>query len=143
MVDSGQEQRVKAKRSRVEGVVKLSSMSAIQEVSLGDTLNRGWKDDKTGFGFRMLQKMGWKEDTGLGKNSEGMVEAIKVKRRSENTGIGVSKDHAGASGWTKTVSGFGAVLEMLNATTDPTIKKLKKSKKKKKHRDEDIQVRIK
>jgi Pin2-interacting protein X1 len=117
-------------------------MSAINDVKLNDTLNRAWKDDKTGFGFRMLQKMGWKEDKGLGKNEEGMTESVKVKRRGENEGLGTTKDQAGANGWTKTVSGFSAVLEMLNssgAKSDPKIKKLKKSKKSR----ENVQVRIK
>lgn len=115
-------------------------MSAINDVKLNDTLNRAWKDDKTGFGFRMLQKMGWKEDKGLGKNEEGMVDSVKVKRRGENEGLGTTKDQAGASGWTKTVSGFSAVLEMLNSSShkDPSIKKLKKSKKR-----DTVQVRIK
>lgn len=117
-------------------------MSAINDVKLNDTLNRTWKDDKTGFGFRMLQKMGWKEDKGLGKNEEGMVDSVKVKRRGENEGLGTTKDQAGANGWTKTVSGFSAVLDMLNSSStqsDLKIKKLKKSKKK----TENVQVRIK
>jgi Pin2-interacting protein X1 len=117
-------------------------MSAINDVKLNDTLNRAWKDDKSGFGFRMLQKMGWKEDKGLGKNEEGMVDSVKVKRRGENEGLGTTKDQAGANGWTKTVSGFSAVLAMLNNSethNDPKIKKLKKSKKK----HETVQVRIK
>lgn len=119
-------------------------MSAINDVKLNDTLNRAWKDDKTGFGFRMLQKMGWKEDKGLGKNEEGMVDSVKVKRRGDNEGLGTTKDQAGANGWTKTVSGFSAVLDMLNSTgtkSDPKIKKLK-LKKSKKNR-ETVQVRIK
>lgn len=115
-------------------------MSAINDVKLNDTLNRAWKDDKTGFGFRMLQKMGWKEDKGLGKNGEGIVDSVKVKRRGDNEGLGTTKDQAGANGWTKTVSGFSAVLDMLNSSkSDPKIKKLKKSKKNR----ENVQVRIK
>ena len=116
-------------------------MSAINEVQLTDTLNRKWRDDKSGFGYRMLQKMGWKEDKGLGKNEEGMVDAVKVKRRGDSEGLGTAKDQAGASGWTKTVSGFSAVLDMLNNSTNKKIKKLKKSKKKK--NENIIQVRIK
>lgn len=92
--------------------------------------------DKTGFGYRMLQKMGWKEDKGLGKNETGMAAAVKVSRREEGLGLGVSKDAAGNHGWSSTVSGFSAVLDLLNSTygTQPV-----KSKKK----SPSIQVRIK
>ena len=57
------------------------------EVKLEDTLNRAWKDDKTGFGYRMLQKMGWKEEKGLGKNETGMASFVKIKKR----GTGVTR----------------------------------------------------
>jgi hypothetical protein len=35
------------------------------DLVLIDTKNQTWKDDKTRFGFKMLQKMGWKEDKGV------------------------------------------------------------------------------
>lgn len=83
----------------------------------------------------MLQKMGWKEDKGLGKNETGMTNAVKVSRREEGLGLGVSKDAAGNNGWSSTVSGFSAVLDLLNTTygTQPIKKKKTPS----------IQVRIK
>jgi Pin2-interacting protein X1 len=109
------------------------------EIKLEDTLNRAWKDDKTGFGYRMLQKMGWKEEKGLGKNETGMAAAIKIKKREDGLGLGVEKDHAGNNGWGSTVSSFRDVLELLNTTYGTTSKK--KSKKHKK--TPSIQVRIK
>lgn len=39
---------------------------SIATETLTDTLNQTWKNDKSRFGYRMLQKMGWKEDKGLG-----------------------------------------------------------------------------
>lgn len=111
-------------------MVRLPSLSVI---SLTHSLS---PLDKTGFGYRMLQKMGWKEDKGLGKNETGMAAAVKVSRREEGLGLGVSKDAAGNHGWSSTVSGFSAVLDLLNSTygTQPV-----KSKKK----SPSIQVRIK
>jgi hypothetical protein len=123
--------------SRCRDIQKPRKMTAVESVKLADTLNRAWKDDKTGFGYRMLQKMGWKEEKGLGKNEDGMAAAVKVSKREEGLGLGVAKDAAGNSGWSSTVSGFSAVLDLLNSTyaTQPA-----KSKKKK---TPSIQVRIK
>nr|CAH7734603.1 unnamed protein product [Callosobruchus chinensis] len=39
-------------------------------------------------GFKMLQKMGWKEGESLGKENEGIVEPIKVIANQGKTGIG-------------------------------------------------------
>jgi hypothetical protein len=123
----------------------------MEEVKLADTLNRAWKDgwshflnvssitcvlDKSGFGYRMLQKMGWKEDKGLGKHEDGMANAVKVKRRDAGLGLGVTQDQAG-DGWGSTVSSFSAVLDLLNANYG-TASKIKKKKK-----IPNVQVRIK
>ena len=42
----------------------------------------------SGYGKAMLSKMGWKEGDGLGKNRQGMAEAIKVKKREHQEGLG-------------------------------------------------------
>jgi len=52
-----------------------------------DPNNTTWANDKSRFGFLMLKKMGWSEGVGLGKNEQGVVEAIKVKKRKEAEGI--------------------------------------------------------
>ena len=66
------------------------------EGGLKDTLNATWKNDKSRFGFKMLQKMGWKEDKGLGKNESGSVSSIKVSKREEGLGLGMEKLTDGA-----------------------------------------------
>ena len=76
----------------------------------------------------MLKKMGWTEDKGLGKNEDGIVAAVKVKKREDGLGLGVTKDEAGNGGWSTTVNSFNAVLSLLNESYErPEIKK--KSKK--------------
>lgn len=43
--------------------------------------------DKSGFGFKMLQKMGWKEGSGLGANLDGCTEHVKVSLKTDVGGI--------------------------------------------------------
>ncbi|OIW18615.1 hypothetical protein TanjilG_13367 [Lupinus angustifolius] len=43
----------------------------------------------TGFGSKMLAKMGYMEGTGLGINGQGMAEPIEVIRRPKSLGLGV------------------------------------------------------
>lgn len=43
--------------------------------------------DKGGFGFKMLQKMGWSEGRGLGANLDGAVEHVKVSLKTDSAGI--------------------------------------------------------
>ena len=73
-------------------VTSSSSVSAsVGDDKLPDTLNKHWKNDKSGFGFRMLQKMGWKEDKGLGKDESGIVDAIRIKKREEGMALGANE----------------------------------------------------
>lgn len=92
--------------------------------------------DKSGFGYRMLQKMGWKEDKGLGKNEDGMSVAVKVTKREEGLGLGVKQDAAGNNGWNTTVTSFNSVLDLLNSTYGTKATKPKK-------KSSSLQVKIK
>ena len=42
--------------------------------------------DTSTFAYRMMQKMGWKEGKGLGKNESGTASNIRVQRRPEMLG---------------------------------------------------------
>eukprot|EP00889_Picochlorum_renovo_P001518 jgi/Picre1/28548/NNA_003950.t1 len=41
-----------------------------------------------GFGERMLKSLGWEKGKGLGKEEQGMKEAIEVKKKEDNIGVG-------------------------------------------------------
>lgn len=108
---------------------------------VGDTLNQAWKNDKTKFGLKMLQKMGWTEGKGLGKREDGVSEHVKVAKKSNNLGLGASHDSTGAAGWASTAVSFNGVLEALgkaygqpSAKGDSSSSKKKKSKKRDKKR---------
>jgi hypothetical protein len=40
-----------------------------------------------GFGQKMLEKMGWEKGQGLGKEKDGMKEAIEVKKKEDTLGV--------------------------------------------------------
>ena len=46
----------------------------------------------------MLQKMGWGEGKGLGKNEDGMSVHIKIKKRADHVGA-CSVAEEGADAW--------------------------------------------
>ena len=47
-----------------------------------------YKKYNSEFGAKILGKFGWKEGEGLGKTKNGITEAIQIKRREENMGLG-------------------------------------------------------
>eukprot|EP01039_Chlorochromonas_danica_P010054 gene10054-11125_t len=103
---------------------------------LEDTLNSHWKKNKSGFGYRMLQKMGWSEDKGLGKDGSGMTSHLKMKKRDVGLGLGmegVVDDTVGSKAWSSTVTSFNSVLDILknNYRKDVSDEESSKNKKKK------------
>ena len=57
-----------------------------------DPNNKRWAEDKSRLGFKLLEKMGWKEGDGLGKNRDGMTEHVKVSLKTDNSGIGATEE---------------------------------------------------
>lgn len=43
--------------------------------------------DSNKFGQKMLERMGWKEGKGLGRNEDGLTEHVKVSYKSDNKGL--------------------------------------------------------
>lgn len=40
-----------------------------------------------GFGEKMLRSMGWQTGQGLGRNNDGIKEAIQVKKKEDTVGV--------------------------------------------------------
>mmetsp|Transcript_133976 Transcript_133976/g.232597 ORF Transcript_133976/g.232597 Transcript_133976/m.232597 type:complete len:174 (-) Transcript_133976:794-1315(-) len=75
-----------------------------------DPNNTTWAKDKSRFGFMMLQKMGWKEGTGLGKDLQGSTEHIKVKQLDERVGLGGEVENVS---WTIHKENYDKILAKL------------------------------
>ena len=49
----------------------------------------------TGFGSKMLERMGWKSGEGLGRQRSGISEPVKAVRRAKSLGLGFGDDETG------------------------------------------------
>uniref|UniRef100_H2Z1P0 G-patch domain-containing protein n=1 Tax=Ciona savignyi TaxID=51511 RepID=H2Z1P0_CIOSA len=54
--------------------------------------------DNTNIGNQMLQKMGWREGSGLGKSRSGITAPIQVQQRSQGSGLGMRGSSYGLDG---------------------------------------------
>merc|ERR1712166_733162 len=97
---------------------------------MGSNLNEAVATGPNEFARKQLEKLGWKEGTGLGKHRNGISSHIRVhKRTEEQGGIGASGANidpivTGDQWWKSSV---GNTLARLKATASK--KKKKKSKK--------------
>lgn len=82
---------------------------------LRDTENAAWTSDKTKFGYRMLQKMGWEEGKGLGANENGVKEHVRVRKKLSLAGVGAAGTNAGWEVPAKVAAGLNDVLAGLTA----------------------------
>eukprot|EP00578_Thalassiosira_sp_NH16_P019220 CAMPEP_0181098508 /NCGR_PEP_ID=MMETSP1071-20121207/12164_1 /TAXON_ID=35127 /ORGANISM="Thalassiosira sp., Strain NH16" /LENGTH=286 /DNA_ID=CAMNT_0023181109 /DNA_START=244 /DNA_END=1100 /DNA_ORIENTATION=- len=67
------------------------------------------------FAKRQLEKMGWTEGTGLGKNRDGMRSHVKIRKREDDLGLGREKEVARELGnvwWKDSVGGTLARLQL-------------------------------
>jgi len=83
------------------------------------------------FAQNQLEKMGWKEGGGLGKDGSGMATHIRVKKREEEVGIGHEKKIAVAAADTWWSSSLEETLARLHSKKDGKTKKKKKKEKEK------------
>ncbi|XP_046672402.1 PIN2/TERF1-interacting telomerase inhibitor 1 [Homalodisca vitripennis] len=76
---------------------------------------KAWSDDKTKFGQRLLEKMGWSAGQGLGINNQGPTEIVAVRKKDDNKGLGF-KDNG--EEWLKTTSDFNDLLDQLGSSME-------------------------
>jgi hypothetical protein len=63
------------------------------------------------FSSDLLQ--GWAEGSGLGKDNQGMKSHIRVKNRTDNSGVGAA-EHQAVTRWTVNTHVFDNILKNLN-----------------------------
>ncbi|KAJ3289821.1 PIN2/TERF1-interacting telomerase inhibitor 1 [Borealophlyctis nickersoniae] len=83
-----------------------------------DPQNKRWGDDKTKFGYKMMQKMGWNEGKGLGAKEDGVTEHVKIKLKEDNLGVGADKRTG--DNWLENNSAFDQLLQSLNEGSKST-----------------------
>eukprot|EP01095_Lingulamoeba_sp_RSL-Kostka_P005308 TRINITY_DN1663_c0_g1_i4.p1 TRINITY_DN1663_c0_g1~~TRINITY_DN1663_c0_g1_i4.p1 ORF type:complete len:354 (-),score=157.19 TRINITY_DN1663_c0_g1_i4:241-1302(-) len=101
-----------------------------------DPNNKTWSNDKSRFGFKMLQSMGWDEGKGLGKNEDGSRKYIRVKKNYNNLGIGEHKKSS--ENWLKGNAEFSDILKKLNEANNKNNDEKKEKKKKRKRKFSEI-----
>jgi len=63
------------------------SEEVLTETRIFDPNNKQWANDHSGFGYRMLQKMGWAPGKGLGANEDVKIKHIDVNRKIDSLGV--------------------------------------------------------
>lgn len=101
---------------------------------LGGMANEQAAAGVSAFARKQMEKMGWSAGKGLGKEEQGRVEHIKVKKREEQMGLGVEKQKVEEqkTQWWYNVYDKLADKIQIDASSDEEGEDGKKSKKKKK-----------
>eukprot|EP00117_Sycon_ciliatum_P043128 scpid42762/ scgid0963/ PIN2/TERF1-interacting telomerase inhibitor 1; 67-11-3 protein; LPTS1; Liver-related putative tumor suppressor; Pin2-interacting protein X1; TRF1-interacting protein 1 len=77
-----------------------------------DPRGTNWSKDKSKFGYRMLEKMGWSDGSGLGAAEAGTTSHVKVNFKNDTLGLGTSTQHA--DDWIEHQSDFDGLLAALH-----------------------------
>ncbi|KJH45735.1 g-patch domain protein [Dictyocaulus viviparus] len=79
-----------------------------------DPQNLQWRDDEKKFSKRLMERMGWSEGEGLGRNRQGIVEQLKLQRNNSGRGLGADKLTPNDETWIKHHDDFADLLNSLN-----------------------------
>ncbi|GAB5364153.1 hypothetical protein AAMO2058_000944300 [Amorphochlora amoebiformis] len=75
-----------------------------------------WDEERNNFGFKMMQRMGWSQGEGLGKNRKGTTSFIRVSQKRDNSGIGAKGKQD--DNWSAITGVFNHLLKRL-ASSNP------------------------
>ncbi|KAK6726818.1 hypothetical protein RB195_004868 [Necator americanus] len=79
-----------------------------------DPRNLQWKNDEKKFSQKLMEKMGWSEGDGLGKNRQGNADSVKLKANYTGKGLGADKLASYDSTWIAHHDDFADLLSALN-----------------------------
>jgi Pin2-interacting protein X1 len=105
-------------------------------VQLGSKMNDSAASKPSAYAMRMMEKMGWKEGQGLGKDETGIAEHIIIHKREDKMGLGIDNMAAAESvtdNWWH--SAFTANLNVFKSNMKKSSKKSDKEDKKEKKRE--------
>ena len=71
--------------------------------------------EKQSFAYGMLEKLGWSEGQGLGKDGKGIKSYVRARRHVEQYGVGRLQADQKAADWTVNTSSFDQILSNLRA----------------------------
>ena len=94
--------------------------------SLGMSIFDGVGSKVSVFARRQMEKMGWEEGKGLGKNETGIVKHIKAVKRDDNSGLGLDEVKAAELPDNWWHDGFSKNLKAYSSSTGGKMKKSKK-----------------
>lgn len=78
-----------------------------------DPRNSAWSNDQDRYGVKMMKKMGWNTDRGLGKKEDGNKNHVKVQHKADNKGLGCSLSYE--KNWVAHQDDFSSLLNQLNS----------------------------
>ncbi|CAO4363848.1 unnamed protein product [Caenorhabditis nigoni] len=84
-----------------------------QKISV-DPQNLTWKNDDQKFSKKLMEKMGWSEGDGLGRNRQGNQDAVKLRANTSGRGLGADKLADYDSTWISHHDDFADLLAALN-----------------------------
>ncbi|VIO97088.1 MGC82072 protein, putative [Brugia malayi] len=83
-----------------------------EQRNLINSQNITWRNDDSKFGQVMLEKMGWKPGSGLGKYEQGITENLQMKANVLTKGLGCNERNDEV--WIAHHDSFAAILADLN-----------------------------
>ncbi|DAZ99464.1 TPA: hypothetical protein N0F65_001649 [Lagenidium giganteum] len=105
---------------------------------LGSMVNESAAAGVSAFARRQMEKMGWTEGKGLGKDEQGMKSHVKVKKREDLMGVGVEKmnvEEHKTQWWYNVYDNLATKIKVAADSDDEAAAANKKSKKKDKKKD--------